>query len=126
MAPYTAGGGLLYFPCGTPAPSDLDARGLFDLTDHLSRELHEETGIGFDELDAEPGWSLVRDGCYLGLIRQLTSREDANDLRQRIMRHLAREQEPELSDMIIVRGPAQLDARMPTFVTAFLQEQWRV
>jgi 8-oxo-dGTP pyrophosphatase MutT (NUDIX family) len=125
MAPYTAGAGRLYFPAGTPDPSDVDARGAFDAIDHLSRELREETGIGIDELDAEPGWSLVRDRCTVALIRRLISRENADDLHRRVMRHIRSEQQPELSDIRIVRGPAQLDARMPTFVQAFLQEEWR-
>jgi hypothetical protein len=97
----------------------------FDPISHLSRELREETGISIDVLDAEPGWILVRDRCSVALIRRLISRENADDLRRRIIRHIRGEQQPELSDMRIVRGPAQLDARMPTFVTAFLQEQWR-
>jgi 8-oxo-dGTP pyrophosphatase MutT (NUDIX family) len=125
MAPYTAGGGRLYFPGGTPDPSAIDARSAFDPLDHLSRELREETGISIDELDAEPGWVVVRDRCSLALIRRLTSRENADDLRRRVMRHVKGEQQPELSDVRIVRGPAQLDARMPTFMTAFLLEQWR-
>jgi 8-oxo-dGTP pyrophosphatase MutT (NUDIX family) len=125
MAPYTAGAGRLYFPAGTPDPSDVDARGAFDPIDHLSRELREETGISIDELDAEPGWVLVRDRCTVALIRRLVSRENADDLRRRAMRHITDERQPELSDIRIVRGPAQLDARMPTFVKAFLQEQWR-
>ena len=125
MAPYTAGSGRLYFPAGTPDPSDVDAGGAFDPIDHLSRELREETGISIDELDAEPGWILVRDRSTVALIRRLVSRENADDLRRRAMRHITDERQPELSDIRIVRGPAQLDARMPTFVKAFLQEQWR-
>ncbi len=81
--------------------------------------------IGIEELDAEPGWILVRDRCSVALIRRLISRQNADDLHRRVTRHIRGEQQPELSDMRIVRGPAQLDARMPTFVTAFLQEQWR-
>ena len=125
MAPYTAGAGQLYFPCGTPDPSDVNPGGSFDLSGHLTRELREETGIGIDELDAEPGWILVHDLCYVALIRLLKSHENADDLRHRIMRHIAGEQQSEFSEIRIVRGPAQLDARMPRFVTAFLQEQWR-
>jgi len=125
MASYTAGAGLLYFPCGTPDPSDVNARGSFALNDHLSRELREETGIGIDELNVEPGWVLVRDRCYVALIRRLVSHESAENLRRRVVRHIAGEPQPELSDVHIVRGPAQLDARMPRFVTAFLKEQWR-
>ena len=125
MAPYTVGAGRLYFPGGTPDPSDIDDRGAFDPLRHLSRELREETGIDIDELDAEPGWILMRDRCSVALIRRLKSRKNADDLRRQVIRHISGEQQPELSDMRIVRGPAQLDARMPTFVMAFLQEQWR-
>jgi hypothetical protein len=125
MAPYTAGAGRLHFPGGTPDPSDIDDRGAFDPIGHLSRELREETGIGINELDAESGWVLVRDRCSVALIRRLISRQNADDLRRRVIRHIRAEQQPELSDMHIIRGPAQLDARMPSFVTTFLQEQWR-
>jgi 8-oxo-dGTP pyrophosphatase MutT (NUDIX family) len=124
MAPYTAGAGRLYFPGGTPDPSAIDDQGAFDPIGHLSRELREETGIGIDELDAEPGWSLVRDRCSVALIKRLISPENAEDLHRRVMRHISGEPQPELSDMRIVRGPAQLDARMPRFVMAFLQEEW--
>ena len=125
MAPYTAGAGRLYLPGGTPDPSAIDDRGVFDPIDHLSRELREETGINIDELDAEPGWILARDRCSVAFIRRLISRQNADDLRRRVINHIRAEQQPELSDVYIVRGPAQLDARMPTFVTTFLQEQWR-
>jgi hypothetical protein len=125
MAPYTARGGRIYFPCGTPDPSAINDRGAFDPIDHLNRELREETGLSMNELDVEPGWVLARDRCSVALIRRLTSRENADDLRRRIMCHIRSEQQPELSDVYIVRGPAQLDARMTKFVTAFLQEQWR-
>ena len=125
MAPYTAGAGRLYFPGGTPDPSAIDNRGVFDPLDHLSRELREETGISIDELDAEPGWILARDRCSVAFIRRLRSRQNADDLRRRILGHIKAEQQPELSDMHIIRGPAQLDARMPTYLTTFLQEQWR-
>jgi hypothetical protein len=125
MAPYTAAAGLCYFPCGTPTPAELNGDGLFDLSGHLCRELREETGIDMDELDAEPGWVLVRDGHYLALIRRLTSRDTADVLRRRVLAHIAAEARPELCNAHMVRGPQQLDARMPKFVRAFLQEQWR-
>jgi hypothetical protein len=78
-----------------------------------------------DDVDTEPGWILPRDRCSVALIRRLISRQNAGDLRRRVIRDIRAEQQPELSDMHIIRGPAQLDARMPMFVTAFLQEQWR-
>src|SRR5262249_21857030 len=116
MAPNTAWAGRLYFPGRTPDPSDIDDRGAFDPIDHLNRELREETGIGINEFDAEPGWTLVRDRCSVALIRQLISRQNADGLRRRVIRHISAEQQSELSDMHIIRGPAQLDARMPAFV----------
>jgi hypothetical protein len=78
MAPYTAGARQLYFPCGTPDPSDLNAFGSLDLTKHLCHELREETGVDIDELDAEPAWILVRDRSYVArrlLSPSLSARE---------------------------------------------------
>jgi hypothetical protein len=78
--------------------------GAFDPISNLSRELREETGISIDEFDAEPGWVLVRDRCSVALIRRLKSRQSADDLRRRVIHHIRSEQQPELSDMRIVRG----------------------
>jgi hypothetical protein len=67
----------------------------------------------------------VVDRCFIGLIKRLTAAQSAERLRARIVDHLASEQHPELSDIHIVRGPADLDARMPDFLIAYLQEAWR-
>ena len=125
MASYTAGAGRTYFCCGTPEPADIGASGTIDLDDNLSRELLEETGIAVAEVDVEPGWTFVRDRCFLGFMKRLTARDDADTLRQRIRRHIAAEQHPELADMRIVRSAADIDARMPPSVVAFLERQWR-
>jgi hypothetical protein len=125
MAAHTAAAGLRYFPCGTPEPDDMDVRGRFDLSGNLRRELSEETGIAIEELDCEPGWSFVRDRCFVGLLKRVTARESAEALRARIMRYLKSETRPEFCDIRIVRGAGDLDARMPAFVVAFLQAMWR-
>jgi 8-oxo-dGTP pyrophosphatase MutT (NUDIX family) len=125
MAPDTAAAGSLYFPCGTPEPADIDGAGALDLADNLQRELTEETGLGIDELEAAPGWSVVIDRCYIALLKRLTARENADELRSRIMRYLNSEQKPEFVDIRIVRGADDLDERMPNFVVAFLERVWR-
>ena len=125
MAPYTAAAGRLYFPAGTPEPNDIGAGGALDLADNVRRELKEETGLDIAELDAEPGWCAVIDRCYIALLKRVAARQKAEELRSRIMRHLASEAKPELADIRIVRGPDDLDARMPTFVTVFLEKIWQ-
>jgi len=125
MAADTAAAGLLYFPCGTPEPGDLDAGGVIDLVGNLTRELKEETGLDIAGLAAEPGWCMVRDRCYIALLKRLTARESADALRARIMRYLASEASPELANIRIVRAPADLQPQMPPFVVAFLENVWR-
>jgi 8-oxo-dGTP pyrophosphatase MutT (NUDIX family) len=125
MAPYTAGAGARYFPCGTPEPSDVGLDRIVDVGGNLARELLEETGIAIDEVVAEPGWSVVVDRCFLGLMKRLTAAQSAESLRARILDHLGAEERPELSDIHIVRGPADLHPRMPPSVVAFLQREWR-
>jgi 8-oxo-dGTP pyrophosphatase MutT (NUDIX family) len=124
MAPATANAGLIYFPCGTPEPADVASGGVLDLTANLYRELQEETGIARSEVEAEPGWTFVRDRGFAGLLKKLAVRESAAALRERILRHAARETEPEFVDVHIVRGPADLSPHMPPFLIAFLQREW--
>jgi hypothetical protein len=45
------------------------------------------------------------------------------ELRQRIEANLARQQQPELARIHLVRGPGDFTATMPRFVTAYLEQQ---
>jgi hypothetical protein len=40
------------------------------------------------------------------------------------MRHIASDRHPELADIHILRGVADLDDRIPDFVQAFLMRAW--
>jgi hypothetical protein len=124
MAPSTANAGLVTFPCGTPEPNDVGPGGVLDLDGGVGRELLEETGIDIGELNVEPGWLMVRDGGYLALVKHVTSRQSADELRARIIGHLAREQRPEFTAIRIVRSPADFDPAMPRFVSTFLAGIW--
>jgi hypothetical protein len=58
------------------------------------------------------------------MIKVLHALETATVLRARILAHLAQEAQPELADIRIVRGPADLDPVVPPYVTAFLTAAW--
>ena len=119
MAPHTFNAGQTYFPCGTPDPADIIA-GKVDLDRSVWRELAEETGLTPGDVSAEPGWTAVADGSLIALVKVFRSPQAAEPLRARMLVHLAHEGQPELGGIRIVRGPADFDAAMPRFVTAFL------
>lgn len=123
MGDHTANAGLAYFPCGTPDPTDI-AGTKVDLARSLRRELTEETGLRPPDYRETPGWHTVRDGARLALIKILDLPEPAEAIRARIRDYLASEREPELADMRIVRSTADFYARVPGFVTAFLEHIW--
>jgi hypothetical protein len=123
MAPHTFNAGQIYFPAGTPDPSDI-ADGRVDLVFSVRRELTEETGLNDTEFSAEPGWTAVADGGLIVMIKVFRSTHSAEALRARIDAQLAREQQPEFSDIRIVRGPADFEPAMPGFVTTFLAQRF--
>jgi hypothetical protein len=125
MAPSTASAGMVYFPCGTPDLADVTAEGVLDLGGNVARELLEETGLDAGVLEAEPGWTLVRDRGFLAMMKRLTASENAERLRSRILRYLAGEPQPEFSDIYIVRGRDDLDPAMPPFLVAYFEHLWR-
>ena len=64
---------------------------MLDLAGSARRELFEETGLDIGTMQAEAGWTLVRDSGFVALIKRVTASEDAEDLRARIVRYLAGE-----------------------------------
>src|SRR5215216_189394 len=123
MAAHTANAGKIYFPSGTPDPHDINGE-MIDLDSSVMRELAEETGLTADDVEPRPGWRAVFAGPRIGMMKVLQSAEPATQLGARIRDYLARQQRPELADIHIVRGPADLDPMMPSFIPAFLQQMW--
>jgi len=123
MGEHTVNAGKVYFPAGTPDPGDV-VDGRVDLAGSIRRELAEETGIEDDSYDAEEGWYCILSGSGIAQIKVLQARETADALRARMLAHLASEHAPELSDIRVARGPADLDPMMPPYISAFLTHVW--
>jgi 8-oxo-dGTP pyrophosphatase MutT (NUDIX family) len=124
MAPSTSIAGQWLFPCGTPDPKDIDAAGMLDLAGSAGRELFEETGLDIGAFKAAPGWTLVRDGGFIGLMKSLLADESSEALRARILGHLANEAQPEFSDIRFLRGPMDFEDAVPRFLTTYLMSAW--
>jgi len=123
MGPHTVSAGSIYFPAGTPEP--IDRRGsTVNLLDNVLRELAEETGLAAHEVGAAEGWSAVANGGYLALFKQLIINAPAEEIRARILRHLASERRPELADIRIARSTEDFDPQMPAFMTAYLAHRF--
>jgi 8-oxo-dGTP pyrophosphatase MutT (NUDIX family) len=124
MAAHTMNAGRIYFPSGTPDPKDVVGDEV-DLNGSVLRELAEETGLTAADVVIEPGWHAVLAGPRLAMLKPVRSPLSADALRARILAHLAGEAQPELADVRIVRGPADLEEMMPQFIADFLTEMWK-
>jgi 8-oxo-dGTP pyrophosphatase MutT (NUDIX family) len=123
MGAHTLNAGKIYFPAGTPDPKDVSGA-IVDLAASIRREVAEETGLGPADYEEEEGWTCVLTPSHIAQIRVLQARETAAVLRARILANLARESEPELADIRIARGAADLDPMIPPFVAAYLRHVW--
>jgi hypothetical protein len=125
MAPSTAGAGQICFPCGTPDLDDIRENGVLDVAANQRRELMEETGLNLDDFDSEPGWTMVRDRGLFALMKRVRSKLSAEELRARILRHLATDPHPELVEIKLLRGPADLDNDVRAYLRAYIEYEWR-
>lgn len=125
MGAHTANAGQIYFPTGSPDPNDVFGH-VVDLDHSVIRELGEETGLTARDVAVAPGWHAVFAGQRIAFMKSLAVDAPADTLRDRIRAQIARQEAPELADIYIARGPADLDPRMPNFVTAFLLHQWEL
>jgi 8-oxo-dGTP pyrophosphatase MutT (NUDIX family) len=124
MAGHTSNAGRIYFPSGTPDPDDV-FDGRLDISASVEREMEEETGLS--PADYLPGtdWDCVVIGASVAIMKLLTAELPGEALKARIEANLARQAQPELSAIHLVRGTGDFSAGMPRFITAYLERQFR-
>ena len=120
MGGHTMNGGRVYFPGGTPDPNDIVGTRV-DLEGSVRREVEEETGLASSYFDIDAGWHCVPGESLIALLKPMRARETADQIRARIMDHIASEKEPELAGATIVRSLADLNDKMPAFVQTFFR-----
>jgi 8-oxo-dGTP pyrophosphatase MutT (NUDIX family) len=123
MGEHTANPGSIYFPTGTPDVDDLCGDRV-DLDKSVRRELAEETGLEFEQFQAERGWSVVFSNRHIALIKRLRSAESAEHVRNRILTFLARDSQPELADMRVFYGVNDLTPAVKPYVRLYLEHVW--
>ncbi|MCA6122137.1 NUDIX hydrolase [Bradyrhizobium sp. WSM 1704] len=122
MGEHTANPGRIYFPSGTPDLDDI--RGdTVDIAGSVLRELEEETGLSPADCRADTDWHCIYTGPALAMMRILRADAPGEELRARIEANLARQDDPELAAIHLVRSRADLTGAMPRFVTAFIETQ---
>ncbi|HET7888267.1 MAG TPA: NUDIX hydrolase [Bradyrhizobium sp.] len=123
MGGHTANAGRIYFPAGTPDPDDI-RDGAVDIAGSVARELAEETGLGESDYTKDGYWTCVFTGASIAMIRILRVALSGAALQAKIEAYLARESQPELRAVHLVRGSSDLVPAMPVFVSAFLAAQF--
>jgi 8-oxo-dGTP pyrophosphatase MutT (NUDIX family) len=123
MGERTANAGRIYFPAGTPDLDDVHGDGV-DLLGNVIREVAEETGLTPAEYAVADGWTAVLAGPRIALMKAIEVPRPADELQQKMRRHLASETAPELRDIRIVRSARDFDPMMPDFVTTYLSHVW--
>ena len=60
----------------------------------------------------------------MAVLKVLRAKQPGEVLRSRILANLAGQAQPEFTDVCLLRGPAEIDARMPLWMSAFLSHIW--
>ncbi|MEZ0170085.1 NUDIX hydrolase [Microvirga sp. TS319] len=122
MSRHTANAGRVYFAGGTPDLSDLRPDGTVDLATSLTRELTEETGLRDDDYRVDDEWIIIRRWPTVALLRMVTLPMTAEEGAALIRANIAKEREPELEDVRIVRDVGDIDRdAMPLFQQSFFE-----
>lgn len=119
MGRATVNAGQLYFPCGTPDPTDI-VDGRVDLEGSIVRELAEETGLAAPLVRPSERRIVVATGGLVACLRRFDTELDAEALAAAARAHLASEADPELGGVEIAFSADELTAASPHYVRAAL------
>ncbi len=122
MGGETANAGRVYFPSGTPDRADVRPDGTVDLAGSVLRELGEETELFPGADHVADHWIVVRQWPALAFLRPVVFAEPAEAVAERIRAAIAAQDEPELADARVIRGPEDIDeTAMPMFLRSFFR-----
>jgi 8-oxo-dGTP pyrophosphatase MutT (NUDIX family) len=120
MGPHHSSAGLIFPPCGSLHTDDIDA-GRIDLDGNILREIKEETGIELSLADLEERL-LIRDRAKLAYVRVVRLPKPASKIVKQIENYLAAATDPELSEILVVKGRADIiEPAMPAFAVAYIK-----
>jgi 8-oxo-dGTP pyrophosphatase MutT (NUDIX family) len=123
MAADTSNAGRIYFPAGTPDPSDA-VDGRVDLERSVLRELTEETGLAAVDMTLEPGWTILFDRQMVACLKPMRLKLDRATALARIAAHIGGETHPELARIHVAASRNDIVAeRMPLFIQAYLARE---
>lgn len=126
MGQHTHNAGKIYFPGGTPDTGDIMPHGSVDLAGSVMRELEEETGLMPQDVTPGAGWHVVIGRGRVAFMRDVFIDLPALEAQAMIRDRLSRQQEPELSDIVIARAATDIDnERMPMFMQIFLSHMFK-
>ena len=118
MSSHNAVAGRVYFPAGSIDDHDIvGARA--DYEANMAREVFEETGIELGIARAEAKTHLVTADGSIALFRRYHFDMSTTELLRRIEDNIAKQAEPELSEIIPVRRAGAMGEATPSYVRAF-------
>jgi 8-oxo-dGTP pyrophosphatase MutT (NUDIX family) len=129
QSPGQLNSGRIYPPSGLIDANDVVGKTI-DIDASIARELHEETGLSAADFERVPGYLVAVVGIHVAIGIEWRSLLPAIELRRRMLDHIAREEEPELDDIVIVSDVAnqavsQMAPHARVFARELLAAQWQ-
>lgn len=119
MAAHTANAGKVYFAAGSFDPDDV-RDGRIDIEFNMRREVLEETGIDLTNSPSETGFRGYSGAGGTVLAKRFFLDENAEALAARIRAVIAADPDPEISDVVIIRDPADLPDGLMAHMTPLI------
>lgn len=102
--------GLAYLPGGFIDERDVGSGGNVDIGASIARELTEETGLCAEDLLRPPGFFITRFRSQISIAQEFRSDLTSEALRAKILAAIAKQDDPELDDIVTVTKGADLKA----------------